>query len=284
MTVEAEHGRDFDQRLAVPLSGKLLYHLFPVRRGVVMANLRRVFGTQMPESEIVALAQAFYGHLFRSAIEYLRYPSISVAKRAAFVRVENKTVVLRAFERGKGVLILAGHLGNWEIGCISGIMNFPELKNRLHVVRRPVVPRVLDMIVTRRFRNAGLGVIPKQDAMPTILRLLAANRAVAFVMDQHAATREAVRVQFLGAPAWTFRSLAAVARRSGAPVIPVATWREPDGSHIFRFEDPLELIECDDLAETIRVNTQCYNDALERMILRHPEQWLWMHRRWKHAD
>ncbi len=272
------------QRPAVPLSGKLLYHLMPVRRGVVMSNLHRVFGATMPESEIVALAQAFYGHLFRSAIEYLRYTNLSVAKRSALVRVENKTVVLRAFERGKGVLFLAGHLGNWEIGCISGIMNFPELKDRLHVVRRPLVPRVLDRIVARRFRNAGLGVIPKYDAMQTILSLLAANRAVGFVMDQHAASREGVRVQFLGAAAWTFRSLAAVARRSGAPVLPVATWREPDGSHVLRFEDPLDFIECDDLAETIRVNTQRYNNALERMILRHPEQRLWMHRRWKHAD
>jgi KDO2-lipid IV(A) lauroyltransferase len=68
---------------------------------------------------------------------------------------------------------------------------------------------------------------------------------------------------------------------TGAPVIPVSSWREPDGNHILRFEDPLPLIECEDVGEAIRRNTKAYNVALERMLLRHPEQWIWMHRRWK---
>jgi len=88
-------------------------------------------------------------------------------------------------------------------------------------------------------------------------------------------------VDFLGHPAGTFKSLAILALSTGAPVIPACSWREPDGTHVLRFEDPLPLIECDDTNEAIRKNTQAYNAALERMLLRHPEQWIWMHRRWK---
>lgn len=267
-----------------PLFGKAIYHFLPFRRRIVTANLRRVFGDRMTERELIALAQRFYAHLYRSALEYLSFTVLSSAKRAALVRVENLEAVLRPLERGKGALILAGHLGNWEIGCAGGIANFPELHGRFHVVRRPIFPRALDRIVVRRFHNAGYGVIAKKDSMRTILRLLAANQAVAFVMDQHSASREGVRVNFLGSPAWTFRSLAVAARRSGAPVVPVASWRQRNGTHVLRFEEALPMIECTELDKTIRANTQLYNDALERLILRHPEQWLWMHRRWKHAD
>ena len=82
-------------------------------------------------------------------------------------------------------------------------------------------------------------------------------------------------------PAGTFRSLAIIARATGAPVVPAATWRERDGHHVLRFEEPLTPIECDDYDEEIRRNTRAYNAMLERLILRHPEQWWWMHRRWK---
>jgi KDO2-lipid IV(A) lauroyltransferase len=270
-------------RCEAALLGRAIYRLLPLRRRIVMANLRRAFGDRMTERELIALAQRFYMHLYRSALEYMYFTVLSPAKRAALVCIENKQAVLSALGQGKGALILAGHLGNWEIGCAGGIANFPELRGRLHVVRRPIVPRAFDRIVVRRFHNAGLGVIAKKDSMRTILRLLAANHAVGFVMDQHCASREGVRVNFFGSPAWTFRSLAVVARRSGSPVVPVATWRQRNGTHVLRFEEALPMIECDELRETIRANTQLYNDTLERLILRHPEQWLWMHRRWKHA-
>ena len=88
-------------------------------------------------------------------------------------------------------------------------------------------------------------------------------------------------MDFLGHPAGTFKSLAVLALNTGAPVIPACCWREADGTHVLRFEDPLPLIECDDISEAIRLNTLSYNAALERMLLRHPEQWIWTHRRFK---
>jgi KDO2-lipid IV(A) lauroyltransferase len=93
-----------------------------------------------------------------------------------------------------------------------------------------------------------------------------------------------VVVEFFGHPASTFRSLAILALNTRAPVVPGASWREPDGTHVLRFEDALPLIECDDVSEAIRRNSRAYNAALERLVLRHPEQWWWVHRRWKEAS
>jgi lauroyl/myristoyl acyltransferase len=130
-------------------------------------------------------------------------------------------------------------------------------------------------------RKGGLGVIPKRGSLEMILDRLAARDAVIFIMDQHAGARDGVLVDFFGSPAWTFRSLALVALRTSAPVVPAALWREDDGSHVMRFEEALPTVDGADADEAIAANTRLYNAALERIILRHPEQWFWMHRRWK---
>ena len=93
--------------------------------------------------------------------------------------------------------------------------------------------------------------------------------------------KDGVVVDFLGHPAGTFKSVALLAMASGAAVVPTYTWREPDGTHVIRFENALPLIDREDTSEAIRLNTRAYNAALERMLLQHPEQWIWMHARWR---
>ena len=262
--------------IAVPLAGKLIYHLLPIRRRVVLSNLHRVFGSTLPDAEITRIAQAHYAHLARVLVEFLRQPWRSPA-----VRVDNIEAILRAHAQGKGVLVLTGHFGNWEVATVGGIANFPQYRGQFHFVRRPLHPRWLDRLVTRRFRRGGFGVLPKRCALDAILDRLAAGDAVVFVLDQHAGGRDGVEVDFFGHPAGTFRSLAILALATGAPVVPTATWREPDGRHVLRFEEALPVIEHEDTNAAIRANTRAYNAALERLVLRHPEQWFWVHRRWK---
>jgi KDO2-lipid IV(A) lauroyltransferase len=126
-------------------------------------------------------------------------------------------------------------------------------------------------------------VLPKTGALDRILACLAANDAVVFVFDQHAGGRDGIRVDFFSEPAGTFRGLALIALRSGAAVVPATSWREVDGRHVLRFEEALPTIDCRDPDEAIRRNTRAYNAALEDLIRRHPEQWFWVHRRWKAA-
>jgi KDO2-lipid IV(A) lauroyltransferase len=269
------------RKTEVPLIGRLFYHLLPIRRGVVLANLRRVFGDAVPEAEIRRIAQASYAHLARLGLEFLVFPWFSRARRAALVRVENYDMALQVYQRMKGVLILTGHFGNWEVATAAGMASFPQYRGMFHFLRRPLKPRWFDALVTRRFRRAGMGVLPKKGALGRILDLLAAGHAIVFVFDQHAGGNDGIPVEFFGQPAGTFKSLAILALATGAPVLPAASWREPDGRHVLRFEEPLPLIECDDTNEAIRRNTRAYNEALERLVLRHPEQYFWLHRRWK---
>jgi KDO2-lipid IV(A) lauroyltransferase len=262
-------------------AARLLFRLLPLRRAVVLDNLRRVYGEVVDNEEIVRLAQAHYGHLGRLLLEFLWFPWLSQRKRLAMVRVENLDTLLAAHAHGKGVLILTGHFGNFEVATAAGLAQFPQAQGRFHFVRRPIRPEWLDRLVTRRFRKAGFGVLPKRGGLDAILDRLGAGDLVVFPFDQHASRKDGVLVEFFGHPAGTFRSLAVIALTTGAPVVPASSWREEGGQHVLRFEAQILPVEHPDADEAIRLNTRAYNRALERMIVRRPEQWWWVHRRWK---
>jgi KDO2-lipid IV(A) lauroyltransferase len=206
---------------------------------------------------------------------------MSAAKRSAWIRVENMESPVRSHEQGRGILLLTGHFGNFEVATVAGIGQFPQYRGLFHFVRRALKPKWFNDFVTYRFRRAGFGTLPKRGSLDAILNLLSTGAIIVFVFDQHAGAKDGIPVDFFGQPAGTFKSLALLALTTKSPVVPAASWREPDGTHVLRFEDPLPLIECEDVTEAIRLNTRAYNAAIERMLVRHPEQWVWMHRRWK---
>ena len=149
------------------------------------------------------------------------------------------------------------------------------------MLRRPLPFAGSTASSTRRFRRAGLGVCRRRGALDHLLARARGRRRRHLPLDQYAAGRDGIEVEFLGTPTATFRSLAILARATGAPVVPVATWRAADGCHVVRFEEALAPIASADASEWIRLNTRAYNAALERFILQHPAQWFWGHRRWK---
>ena len=268
-------------RTPTSLLGRIAYAWLPLRQDIVLSNLQLAFAGGLTEAEIQQLARAFYAHFVRSLGEFFTLALTPAATRAKLVRIENPEIFFKALEGRRGLLLLGGHTGSWSVTLPAAILQYPDLRNRISIVLRPFRPAWLQRIFWASFRRAGINVLAKRRSMTTILQRLAANQVVGFVMDQHAAPREGVRVNFFGRPAWTFRSLAVVARRSGAAVVPVAIWRERDGQHVFRLQEPLPPIVTAAYDDDIRANTQMYNDALERIIRRHPEQWIWNHRRWK---
>ncbi|HQR10432.1 MAG TPA: 4'-phosphopantetheinyl transferase superfamily protein [Casimicrobiaceae bacterium] len=272
-----------ENEIAVPPSGKFLYRFLPFRRDVILDNLRLVYGERVSGQEIVRLAQAHYGHLWRLFGEFLRFRWLSHERKMALVRIENVEAFAHALALNKGVLILTGHFGNWEVSTIAGLNHYPQMRGRFHFVRRAIKPQWLDALVTRRFNAAGFGVFPKRGSLDAMLDRLAAGDAIVFPFDQHARPPDGIAVDFFGHPAWTFKSLAIIALATGAPVLPATSWREPDGRHVLRFEDAMAPIECENTNEAIRLNTRAYNAALELAVLRRPEQWYWVHRRWKPA-
>ena len=264
--------------------GRLMQRFLPLRGTVVMENLRRVYGDTVDAAELQRLAAAHYGHLLRLLGEFVRFRWLSAAQKKAMVSVQGIDNFLTARDQGKGILILTGHFGNWEVSTTAGLALFPEMRGKFHFVRRPIKPAWLDRLVTRRFEKAGFGVFSKRDSLDAMLACLAQGDAVVLPFDQHAGPPDGIAVDFLGHPAWTFKSLAIIALSTGAPVLPASSWREPDGRHVLRFEAPLSPIEHERTTEAIRLNTRAYNQALERLVVRHPEQWYWVHRRWKHVE
>src|SRR5262249_9726331 len=134
----------------VALSGRLLYHLLPYRRKVMLENMRRVFGDAISEHDILRLAQGHYAHIWRLIAHFLCFPLLTKSRRAGLVRVEKEGVLRRAHAQGKGVLLLTGHFGNFEVATAAGIAQFPEAHGHFHFVRRPFKPRWLERFVYQR--------------------------------------------------------------------------------------------------------------------------------------
>jgi KDO2-lipid IV(A) lauroyltransferase len=271
------------QATPTPLSGRILFRLLPIRRGVIVDNLRRVFGATHSTTEIERLAQAHYAHLFDLAREFVRFRFMSTARKRALVRVEGLDVFIDAFSRGKGVLVLTGHFGNFEVATVAGIASYPQVRGRFHFVRRPIKPRWLDALVTRRFNASGFGVVAKRGSIDRIVSLLEQGDVIVFPFDQFAGGADGIDVEFFGEPVGTFRSLAVIALSTGAPVLPAASWREPDGRHVLEFQPPVAPLDLPNVGESIARTTRAYNAALERLIVRHPAQWWWVHRRFRRA-
>jgi KDO2-lipid IV(A) lauroyltransferase len=197
------------------------------------------------------------------------------------VKVEDVSIMWDAYAGGKGVLILTGHFGNFEVSTVAGIEHFPQVKGHIHFLRRPIKPKWLSDLLTNRFKKAGFGVVGRRGSLEEIVETLERGDVIVFPFDQYARRPEGIEVELFGHAAGTYKSMALIALATGAPVVPAASWREPDGTHVLRFLPPLTPIVDDDVGAEITRNTRAFNQALELVIVRHPEQWWWMHRRWK---
>jgi KDO2-lipid IV(A) lauroyltransferase len=271
------------KQLPLSLAGRIIHACFPYRRAVVMANINQVFGDKITECNKNHLARAFYSHLATSINEMLQLRFMSEKALVASVDVRGHEHMLAIVAKNKGVLVVTGHFGSWEFAPIGGVANFKEFEGQFHFIRRTLGIKSLERLLFRRYYRAGLCVIPQKNSLQLVCDALDKNHAVIFVLDQHAQleTREGVAVEFFGKKAGTYRSLAMLSRHTGVPVVPAASYRLPNGRHVLEFHEPISWQDYDTTQESIYRNTLKYNQALERIIMAHPEQWSWLHKRWK---
>lgn len=274
---------DTVQSQRVSWMGKLIYYVLPYRRQIILSNIRQVYGTALSPAAQKRLAQAFYSHLATSIKEMIQLRFMSEAELRAQVEVTGLEHVQDLITNGQGLLILTGHFGNWEFAPIGGVLNFKAFQGQFHFIRRTLGNKTLERILFRRYYHAGLQVIPKKNSLQQVCDALDQHHAVVFVMDQHAslANRDGVAVEFFGKKAGTYRSLATLSRHTGLPVVPASSYRKADGKHVLAFHAPIPWQECDSVQASIYQNTLAYNQALERLVLEHPAQWMWLHKRWK---
>lgn len=269
--------------MPVSLAGRLMYYLLPYRRKVIKANIDQVFADKLDLAQKKHLAKAYYSHLLTSVKEAFQLRFMSEATLCSRVEIRGHQKMLDIVAHNRGVLVLTGHFGNWEFAPIGGILNFKEFKGQFHFIRKTVGSKTIERILFNRYYNAGLNVIPKKNSLHQVCDALDQNHAVVFVLDQHATlgNRDGLAVEFFGKKAGTYRSLASLARHTGVPVVPAASYRLANGKHVLEFHDPLVWEEFENTKESLYRNTLRYNQALERIILAHPEQWMWLHKRWK---
>jgi Kdo2-lipid IVA lauroyltransferase/acyltransferase len=269
--------------LPVSKSGRFLCRFLPYRKQVILSNIDHVFGERLSKPQKVHLAKAFYSHLVRSIKETIQLRFMSERELCSRVEVRGHERLLDVAAQNKGVLVLTGHFGSWEFAPIGGIASFKQFQGQFHFIRRTIGNKTLEKILFRRYYQAGLNVITKANALQHVTEALEKNHAVVFVLDQHAslANRDGIAAEFFGKKAGTYRSLATFARNTGVPVVPAASYRLPNGRHVLEFHEAIPWEDKPGNQAALYHNTCAYNRALEKIILAHPEQWWWLHRRWK---
>jgi KDO2-lipid IV(A) lauroyltransferase len=238
--------------------------------------MRRAFGAEMSHAEIQRLMHAFYRHLGLGIVEFVRALRVSDSEIRKILRLSGTSHLDAALAQGRGGIIVSAHTGNWEMSVRGLIL----AGYRIHAIARTQSDQTFAGLLDRSRSQAGLGLIPKRGAVRAAQERLARNEFVIFVVDEDAG-RRGVFAPFFGHLASTAVGPAVVAARSGAPVIPGFAYRNADGTHTVFVAPALKLRFTGDERKDAEVNTAIIAQAVEQGIRRHPEQWLWVKRRWR---
>lgn len=257
--------------------GQLGYRPLGIRRAVVERQLSAAF-PELGHDEIERIARASYGHLGRTSIETAVLPTYSGAEIIAlFEEVRGWDIVEERLALGKGLILVTGHLGNWELGgaylAARGVA--------IDVVARHMANPLFDRYLTTTRQRIGMTVVHDEAAVRRVPRSLRDGRAVAFVVDQGAVGLASTWVPFFGRFAKTPRGPAVFALRSGAPIVFGTALRRPSGRYELNFE-VVEVAPTGDREADVDRIVAAYTRTLEQWVRRAPEQYFWHHRRWKH--
>jgi KDO2-lipid IV(A) lauroyltransferase len=257
--------------------GGLGFSPLKIRRAVVERQLRAAF-PERDAAEIERIARACYEHLGRTSIETAILPSYGAAEIVElFETVQGWDLVEQRLALGKGLILVTGHLVNWELGGeYLAARGLP-----IDAVARHMANPLFDRYLTGTRQRIGMTVVHDEEAVRRVPRGLRAGRVVAFLVDQGAVGLASTWVPFFGRFAKTPRGPAVFALRLGTPVVLGVALRLPSGRYQLSFE-PIDVTDTGDREADVDRIVADYTQALERWIRRAPEQYLWHHRRWKH--
>jgi KDO2-lipid IV(A) lauroyltransferase len=253
-------------------------YLFSTRlRRIGEKNLALAF-PDLPLSQRRRIIKGVFVNLGRLLGEFSQLPKLTRENIKEVVVYDGFENYAESARRGKGTLYLTAHFGAWELCPFAHAVYGHPLKFVVRPIDNPLIDRVINS-----FRMlSGNQIIEKREALREILKALKKNEAVGILIDQNATLDAGVFVPFFGIPACTTTSIATIALRTGATVLPgVLIWDDKLRKHRLRFEPPVDLIETGNLQYDIAVNTALFNQILEGLVRKYPDQWLWVHRRWK---
>jgi Kdo2-lipid IVA lauroyltransferase/acyltransferase len=255
--------------------GLLVYAVDVPHRRIARRNLAIAFPTR-PAAERRAIARGAFRHFGRLLFELLKFSTITNEQLLKRVEFEGAERARSAYAQGKGVLFITGHFGSWELHSLAHAIEFEPIGVLARALDNPLLNDLLERIRER----TGNSVIYRRGTVRRVMRALEARHGVAILIDQHIMSRDAIYVDFFSRPAATTSLVAALALRTGAPIVPVFALPLPRGRYRLIYEHPVEPPPAD-APNAVHDFTQRCTDVLEMYVRRNPEQWLWMHRRWR---
>ncbi len=256
--------------------GQLTQQVQGRRVSIARDNLQKAF-PKMPPEEISATISAMFKHLGISFIDMLRvdqYRGQQDLER--YFEIKNNENLTEALKLGRGCIALSGHVGFWE----SGAFFLPQLGFKAEVVAKPMRNPLIDAYFSRIRKANGNQVINSRKGARGILKSLQKNNTVCILLDQHLGGQGSVAAPFFGRAAHTTTIITQMATRYQIPIVPIFTYRQPDGTYLCRFEKML-LLEGDLSEENILANTTLLNQRIEAGVRHDISQWFWLHRRWR---
>lgn len=257
--------------------GDVLYRVMPRRRALGSQNLTIAFGDTLSEAERQQILRATFRNLGKSLVETLHFPKMSQREILAKVSIVGQEQYLAARAKGNGVIFLAAHIGNWEMTPhAQGAAGYP-----LTVIARPLDNRFLDWVVTKLRTMYGNQVITSIKSLKQVIALLKAQGAIGILTDQNTTRSAGIFVNFFGKLACTSPVIAILALRYQTPVLPAFVVRTGFDTHTLYIGAEVELTRTGEPQADIEVNTARFNRIIEDFIRQYPDQWFWIHNRWK---
>lgn len=255
--------------------GFLSFYLLPRERSRTLAHLTQVFGDNKDRAWIRKTARHNFIHLGKSLLEIML---MSPWRASSIVDIEGLDNLNKALERGRGVVYVTGHIGNWELMAHA----VASKKYPISVIAAPLEPEQVNDMIVRLREKLGVRTIlrSRPGATKELIRVFKENRVLGILIDQDTDVESAF-VNFLGKPAWTPTAAASMAIKFDAPVVFGYIRRARNDRHIVTIEGPLDLVLTGNREKDIIDNTAMMTEKIEGCILKAPEQWVWMHRRWR---
>jgi KDO2-lipid IV(A) lauroyltransferase len=256
---------------------QIVYLLHGRLRRVGMRNLELAF-PEKSRAERAHILRGEFTSLGRQLAEVCHFPGYTLENVEQVVIYDGLENYERAYAREKGVLFLTAHFGGWELSAFTHSLH----GHWMHVVMRPMDNVYLDRTIRRYRTMHGNKTVDKDDFVRGLLAAMKAGEVVGILMDTNMTPPQGIFVDFFGIPACTASGLARIALRTDAAVVPTFTiWDAALDKYRLRFDPALELIRTGDQEADIAANTQMFTTVIEDYVRKYPEQWLWVHRRWK---
>ena len=257
--------------------GELMYRIMDRRRAIGYKNLTIAFGETLSEAERQQILRATFRNLGKSLVETLHFPKMSKRAVQEKVTIAGQEHYQAALHKGKGFICLAAHMGNWEMTPhAQAAAGYP-----LSVVARPLDNQFFDWMVLKLRTMYGNKMITSRNSLKHILAALKQKEAVGILMDQNTTRSAGIFVDFFGKPACTIPVIAILALRYNVPVLPTFVVRTGFDTHTLYIGPEIDITRTGDLHHDIEVNTANFNKILADFIRQYPDQWFWIHNRWK---